>query len=168
MKVIQKVAITSVQSYTGQIIDSMTTSSDKHTNAPSINAVETEINKCYTKTQVDALLPQTSSTNFTFKNVGQQRTYTGRAYRYGKVVTIYWEIPIQEDDNFIVNVSGVIPANYRPQNPFTVQMNAPSSGINYIALNVATNGNIQGVVQGTGNESGTTNTFNLVSTFIVS
>jgi hypothetical protein len=41
MKAIKKVAVTPVQVYTGQIIDSFNTTSNKHTNAPSLNAVET-------------------------------------------------------------------------------------------------------------------------------
>ncbi len=40
MKTIKKVAVTPVTPNTGDIIDSFSTTDDKHTNAPSINAVE--------------------------------------------------------------------------------------------------------------------------------
>lgn len=43
MKLIKKVAATPVPPNTGDIIDSFSTSDDKHTNAPSLNAVETKL-----------------------------------------------------------------------------------------------------------------------------
>lgn len=43
MKTIKKVAVTPIQENTGVIIDSFNTSDDKHTNAPSINAVEQKV-----------------------------------------------------------------------------------------------------------------------------
>lgn len=43
MKLIKKVSATPVQENTGAIIDSLNTSDDKHTNAPSINAIKTYI-----------------------------------------------------------------------------------------------------------------------------
>ena len=44
MKTIKKVAVTPVTPNTGDIIDSFNTTDDKHTNAPSINAVEQKLN----------------------------------------------------------------------------------------------------------------------------
>lgn len=44
MKTIKKVAVTPVTPNTGDIIDSFSTTDDKHTNAPSINAVEQKLN----------------------------------------------------------------------------------------------------------------------------
>lgn len=43
MKAIKKVAVTPVQVNNGTIIDSFNTSDDKHTNAPSLNAVDTRL-----------------------------------------------------------------------------------------------------------------------------
>lgn len=43
MRTIKKVSVTPVASNTGTIIDSMNTGDDKHTNAPSINAVTTYV-----------------------------------------------------------------------------------------------------------------------------
>lgn len=43
MKTIKKVAVTPVTPNTGDIIDSFNTTDDKHTNAPSINAVEQKV-----------------------------------------------------------------------------------------------------------------------------
>lgn len=43
MKAIKKVAVTPVTQNTGSIIDSFNTSDDKHTNAPSLNAVDTRL-----------------------------------------------------------------------------------------------------------------------------
>lgn len=45
MKTIRKVSVTPLQVNEGQIIDSFNTSDDKHTNAPSLNAVSTELTK---------------------------------------------------------------------------------------------------------------------------
>lgn len=50
MKKIKKVAVTPVTHNTGDIIDSFNTSDDKHTNAPSINAVEQKIGTVQTAT----------------------------------------------------------------------------------------------------------------------
>lgn len=50
MKTIKKVAVTPVTPNTGDIIDSFNTSDDKHTNAPSINAVETKMSTVQTAT----------------------------------------------------------------------------------------------------------------------
>lgn len=43
MKTIKKVAVTPIQENTGVIIDSFNTSDNKHTNAPSLNAVEQKV-----------------------------------------------------------------------------------------------------------------------------
>lgn len=50
MKTIKKVAVTPMQENTGTIIDSFNTSDDKHTNAPSINAVEQKLSTVQTAT----------------------------------------------------------------------------------------------------------------------
>jgi len=50
MKTIKKVAVTPVTPNTGDIIDSFNTTDDKHTNAPSINAVETKMGTVQTAT----------------------------------------------------------------------------------------------------------------------
>lgn len=48
MKAIKKVAVTPATQNTGAIIDSFNTSDDKHTNAPSLNAVETKLTEVNT------------------------------------------------------------------------------------------------------------------------
>lgn len=50
MKTIKKVAVTPLQENTGTIIDSFNTTDDKHTNAPSINAVEQKLSTVQTAT----------------------------------------------------------------------------------------------------------------------
>lgn len=50
MKTIKKVAVTPIQENTGVIIDSFNTSDNKHTNAPSINAVEQKVSTVQTAT----------------------------------------------------------------------------------------------------------------------
>lgn len=67
MKAIEKVAVTPVQVNNGTIIDSFNTSDDKHTNAPSLNAVETKMGAVETKmgTVQTATLTATKS-NITF------------------------------------------------------------------------------------------------------
>lgn len=55
MKTIRKVDVTPLPVNEGQIIDSFNTSDDKHTNAPSLNAVTTELDNYYTKTETNAL-----------------------------------------------------------------------------------------------------------------
>lgn len=50
MKTIKKVAVTPVTPNTGDIIDSFNTTDDKHTNAPSINAVESKMGAVQTAT----------------------------------------------------------------------------------------------------------------------
>lgn len=74
MKLIKKISATPVQENTGAIIDSLNTSDDKHTNAPSINAIKTyidnEINNVetdFTNTQTGTITTTKSDINFTLK-----------------------------------------------------------------------------------------------------
>lgn len=53
MKLIKKVSATPVQENTGAIIDSLNTSDDKHTNAPSINAIKTYVDNEVTDINTD-------------------------------------------------------------------------------------------------------------------
>lgn len=68
MKTIKKVAVTPVTPNTGDIIDSFNTTDDKHTNAPSINAVETKLNTIQTGTATTT--SSTGSIDVTFKRSG--------------------------------------------------------------------------------------------------
>lgn len=76
MKTIKKVSVTSVTENSGQIIDSLNTSDDRHTNAPSIDAVNgglagksntghTHDDRYYTESEVDTKLNGKSNTNHT-------------------------------------------------------------------------------------------------------
>ena len=60
MKKIKKVAVTPVTPNTGDIIDSFNTSDDKHTNAPSINAVEQKLNDKQSKAYYGTNAPSSS------------------------------------------------------------------------------------------------------------
>lgn len=65
MKLIKKVNVTPVQSYTGQIIDSFNTEDDKQTNAPSLNAVENKLKW----NELGSLFAESSNTTITVENL---------------------------------------------------------------------------------------------------
>lgn len=142
MKTIKKVSVTPVQSYTGQIIDSMTTSSSKTTNAPSINAVENFVNdKMYTMDRED----------FSFTAGG--KTWYATVIRWGLMVSLYFDFDLQSGESIGINTVA-IPEGYRPLKKVNFSYGYFSSSSNYIQLEIDTDGTLTGWINGNDNQSG--------------
>ena len=92
MIAIKKVAVTPVQTNNGTIIDSFNTQDDKHTNAPSINAVEN-----YIETQKSIV--QTATVTATKSNID----FTLRFKRNMNVVTVNVEMFIPSTVTSVAN-----------------------------------------------------------------
>lgn len=113
MKTIKKVAVTPVATNGGQIVDSTSSSDDKHTNTYSMNAIDELVGN------VGITSSSTSLTGI--KSTDESVSLSFYFYKYGKVVTCYVSATILAGAFGFKTFSDnpTFPEGYRPQRPLT-------------------------------------------------